>query len=132
MTKEDIPKHFRDKRTKSSVLARTRATDRQWYLINIAVVGFMRKYPAEWYEFQRQLKADRTKYQLATKDHKDLRKASWRNVAAFPIIEDAQGNEIDSLLPVLKRIIPELTHKSSVNLIPFLRKYPVFMPGEKV
>ena len=128
----EISKEFRDKRTKSEVLAKTKATDVQWYLIQTAVNAFIQRYPEEWLEFQTLLKTDRTKYQLATKDHKELRKASWRNVASFPIIEDSQGNEVDSILSVLKRIIPELTHKKSVNLIPFLRKYKCFMPGDRV
>jgi len=132
MTTEDTPKHFRETRDKNLTLAKTKANDKQWYLVNLAVTSFIAKYPIQWLEFQKQLKMERTKYQLATKENIELRKASWRNVASFPIIEDSEGNEIDSLLPVLKRIIPQLTHKHSVNLIPFLRKYPSFMPGERV
>lgn len=128
---EDISKEFREKRTKSEVLAKTKATDAQWELVSIAVRAFISKYPSQWYEFQRQLKADRTKYQLATKDHKELRQANWRNVASFPIIEDSEGNAVDSILPVLQRIIPGLTHKNSVNFSKFIKKFPFFLPGEK-
>jgi hypothetical protein len=74
---------------------------------------------------------ERTEYQLATKEHKELRQIHWRRTASFPIIEDKDGNEIDSLLPVLQKIIPSLTHKRSVNYAKFLKRYPCFLPAEK-
>lgn len=131
---DEANKHFRDTRTKSEVLAKTKATDAQWDMIGWAINAFIAKYPRQWMDFQDQLNREKNfwnPYKLATKENKELRQANWRNVAVFPIIEDAQGNEIDSLLPVLKKIIPGLTHKKSVNFAMFINKFPIFNPGEK-
>jgi len=131
---EEISKHFRDRRTKSEVLAKTKATDAQWTMAEWAIKAFIAKYPHQWVAFQNLLDVERNvfnPYQLATKKNKELRQANWRNVATFPIIEDSLGNEVDSLLPVLKKIIPELTHRKSVNLKEFMKRFPMFIPGDK-
>jgi len=125
------PKNFREKEDKSTTLAKTKATDAQWELIDIAIKAFMAKYPYHWKIWQDDLTYQRTKYQLATKDHKELKQASWRNTASFPVILDREGNIIDGILPVLEKIIPKLTHNKSVNYVTFLRKYPMFLPGMK-
>ena len=119
------------KRERSLYLAKQKATDAQWEFMDMAVKAFIRKYPVHWYRFQEQIKADRTEYQLATKEHKELRKANFRNTASFPVIEDKDGNYIDSILPTLKKIIPNLTDKNSVNYATFLKRYNCFLPGKK-
>ena len=131
MTRGQIPKKLREKEDKSITLAKTKATDAQWQMIDIAIKAFMVKYPYHWKIWQDDLKYQRTKYQLATNEHKELRKASWRNTASFPVILDREGNIIDSILPVLEKIIPQLTHKKSINYATFLKKYKMFLPGEK-
>ena len=129
-----IDKKFRDKRTESIALAKTKATEQQWYLLDVAIGAFIKKYPIQWYEFQRMLSAERSSlnpYKLATKEHKEMRDANWRNVATFPTIEDKDGNVVDSLLPELQKIIPGLTTRYSVNFPKFIKKYTCFLPGER-
>jgi len=109
--------------------ARTKATKEQWELVDIAIGAFIKKYPTHWIVFLSDLSQKRSKYNLAKEG--GLKKANFRNVAAFPVIYNKQGREIDSLLPVLKKIIPELTHKNSINFQPFIKKYSIFLPGEK-
>ena len=119
---------------KSYSLAKTKATEKQWELMRIAILAFIKKYPKHWVIFQSNLKRDRgveNKFNLATKEHDKLRKASWRHTASFPIIYNEQGEEIDSLKPVLEKIIPEFTHKHSVNYREFLKRFPAFLPAEK-
>jgi len=113
----------------SEIIARTKANEKQWYLIDMAIKAFISKYSFHWQIFQDQLSAERTKYNLAQEG--DLKKANWRNVASFPVIYNNQSKEIDSILPVLEKIIPKLTHKKSVNLKPFLKKYKCFQTAEK-
>jgi hypothetical protein len=117
------------RRTKSYGWATTKATANQWALIDIAIKEFIRKYPLHWIAFQKDLRSKRSKYNVAKEG--GLKKSNFRNTASFPVIYDNGGEQVDSLLPVLKKIIPELTHKHSVNYATFLRKYPVFLPGEK-
>jgi hypothetical protein len=135
---EDIKKHFRETRDKNITLAKTKATDHQWKLCDSIIKSFIAEYPVHWMEFQRQMNMDRVNagifnpYMQATKAHKELRAASWRAAVSFPVVEDADGGEIASLLPALRKIIPQLTHKKSVNLRTFLERYPMFVPGEKI
>jgi len=128
---QKVDKGFSDKANKSEVFAKTKATDKQWEMVEIAIKAFQQKYPYRWKIWQDDLKYQRTKYQLATDEHKELKKASWRNTGSFPIILDKDGNIIDGILPVLEKIIPKLTHPKSVNYETFLRKYKMFLPGEK-
>ncbi len=131
---EDImakTKKFGKRESESYGWATTKATKSQWDLVGIAIGAFVRKYPVHWLNFQKQLSEGRSKYNLATKDNKELRQANWRNTASFPIIYNAKGEEIDALLPTLEKIIPKLTHKNSINYVPFLKKYKIFLPAEK-
>lgn len=114
--------------------AKERATEAQWQMVDATVKGLIKKYPAQWVKFQEDLKRERTEYQLATKDHPELRKRGFRNTASFPVFYkiDELG-EIASVdcLEKIERWIPKLTHKDSVNYAEFLKRYPVFMPGDK-
>ena len=126
-----IDKNFRENKDKSTTLAKTKANDAQWFLVDQAIKAFQKKFPYHWVIWQNGLREQRTKYQLATKEHKELRQASWRNTASFPVILDREGNVTDDLLTVIEKIIPRLTHNDSVNYATFLKKYPMFLPGEK-
>ena len=131
----DLPTNFRERRDKSRAQARTKATGPQWEMCEIAVRAFINKYPAEFAEFIRLLKIQRcfqpSLYGLATKEHKKLRTAEWRNVLSFPVILNERGEQVDSLLSVIKKIIPNLTHKDSVNMAEFIRRFPYLCPAEK-
>ena len=110
--------------------AKTKATEAQWSLLDMAIRAFISEYPRHWLEFTRQNKqiAAEQKFQKWSKNsnkgwHKD---AHWTLSLSFPTILDSQGNEIDSLYPVIEKIIPQLTRKGSVNYDKFLKLYPDF------
>ena len=128
---DDNAKIFRERKDRSVNLAKQRATEAQWWLCDQAIKAFISKYPEHWMEFQESLKINKSEYGLATKEHKELRSANWRHILSFPVIEDQEGNTIDSLKPVLDRIIPRLAHKDSVNRIEFMKRYKFFCPSEK-
>lgn len=114
-----------------------KATQAQWDMVDMAIKAFITKYPLEWQEFTGDLQKNRTKYQEALPEHVELKKAQWRNVLSFPVIqrwdEDLrQYVEKDSLLPILRQIIPDITAKKGKNFLPFIKKYPEFIPGEKI
>lgn len=120
------------KRTKPllSESCRIKATEYQWGLIDIAIKAFISEYPTQWFQFQQQLKYEASEWQLATKEHKELRKKNFRNTASFPVVYFPGGE--DALLPVLDNIIPGLTQTKSVNYGEFLKRYPFFCPALKV
>jgi hypothetical protein len=110
--------------------AKTRATEMQWELLDIAIKAFITKYPRHWFEFVRQNKqiAEAQKFQKFSKNankawHKG---AHWTQSLSFPTILDVEGNEVDSLYPTIEKIIPCLTHKNSINYDKFLKRYPDF------
>lgn len=112
------------------VLAREKATESQWQMIDIAINAFKMRYPLIWERF---LKDNRDSenvlnpYGIATDG--GLKKANFRKIMSFPcaVVYDHLGErKIDSLQPVLENIIPGLTMKNSKNLIPFLKRYPMF------
>lgn len=127
---KNSPEWAKSKKALGIFSAREKATEAQWWLVDTAIKAFIAKYPTQWMEFQRQLKSEATEWQLATKEHKELRKRNWRNSASFPIVYTSEGE--DSLLPVIEKIIPRLIHKESKNYIEFLKRYPFFCPAQKV
>ena len=128
---DDNAKIFRERKDRSVNLAKQRATEAQWQMCDWAIKAFISKYPEQWIEFQTMLKVSKSEYGLATKEHKELRSANWRHILSFPVIEDRNGDTIDSLKPVLDKIIPGLAHKNSVNRIEFMKRYKFFCPSEK-
>lgn len=107
-----------------------RVTGRDWFLVEEAVKAFLVKYPSQMLVFEKDLAAERTKWKLAHKEHKELRQANWRNIASFPVVKKPDGSE-DSILPVLEKLMPGLTTKKGL-LEEFLRKFPIFRAPEKV
>lgn len=124
-------------------------TEDRWSLVGMEIQSFARKYPLHWMEFKKDLQDNRTEYQLAKEG--DLKKAGWRNTASFPIVyrrktmeeimEDphAEDNiiEVASLYTTLRVILPGLTEKDekgSPNKLykEFLRRFPIFIPGERI
>jgi len=118
------------KKPKKSELAKIKATEAQWQLIDMTIKAFISKYPRQWFMFQNELKSQSSKWNLATKEHKELRNKNFRNTASFPVVY-INGEE-DALLPVLERTIPGLVQPTSVNYVEFLRRYPFFCPAEKL
>jgi hypothetical protein len=127
-TKNPLPAG-KKRRRYSQAVAQTKATEMQWQLVDMAIKAFIAKYPIQWIMFQEDLKRGRNEYNVAKEG--GLKQSNFRNTAAFPVIYDAQGKEVDALLPVLKKIIPGLTDKKSVNFAEFMRRYPDFRPSEK-
>jgi hypothetical protein len=128
---EGINLEKKTQKAKRSSLARERATERQWQLIDIAIDAFARRYPLEWNTFVVSQRESKSMVDYALAGEGDLRKAGFRLSATFPAI--IRDNEVvDRLDPVLDKIIPGLTHKDSVNFILFLKKYPIFNPGDKL
>lgn len=112
--------------------ATDKATKAQWQMVDFAIQNFIGAYPRQWAAFQEDLKLGQTKYSEAKEGQ--LKQARWRNTAAFPIayVWDEHGiRQEKSLLAILQKIIPHLTHKNSVNYAEFLKRYPMFMPSEK-
>ena len=126
----EIKKQFRDSKDRSIYYAKQKANDGQWWMAEQAIRAFIAKYPKHWMMFQNDIKINRSEYNLATKDNKELRQANWRNVLSFPVIEDHE-REIDSLKPVIDKIIPGLSHKDSVNRKEFIKRFPFLCPGRK-
>lgn len=122
-------------RRRSEAQASERASEKQWEMCSMAIKAFMDKYPKHMQMFLQDLQGGRTKYNEALPEHKDLKKAQWRNTASFPVIykklENGEIKEVDSLLPTLKKIIPGLTNKKSKNYVEFLKRYPIFLPSDK-
>ena len=120
MTKRTLetPDHIRTISQSREWFAKQKATEQQWYLVDEAIKAFIKHYPTVWMSFQKDLKVQRSKYNEAWEG--DLKKAEFRNVMAIP----------SEILAVVRKIIPELTHKKSVNFSEFLKRYPCFRPGE--
>lgn len=120
-------------RLEKAVEAKEKATESQWQMIDFAINAWISAYPKHWFKFQQELMAGRNTYNDAKEG--GLKQTQWRNTAAFPIayVPDPVTGEMQSksLLQVLKKIIPHLTHKNSANYIEFLKRYPSFMPSEK-
>lgn len=114
--------------------AHDKATKEQWELVDIAINAFRDVYRTQWDAFMLDMAAERGKFNDAK--GKGLKDSQFRNTAAFPIayVPNRVTGEMESksLLMILQRIIPGLTHKNSINYIPFLKKYPMFVPGEYV
>ena len=132
-----VSKDFREKKAKSITQAKTPATDHQWELCDAIVKSFIKTYPKHWMEFTKMIAMERESdifndYKLATKEHKELRGAGWRNVLSWPVIEDDEGKQVDSLKDLIEEIIPQLTHKDSVNLKKFIKRYPMLSPTRRV
>ncbi len=119
-------------------IGKGKATKAQWQWVDTCIKAFMNKYPTEMVAFMQDLELNRTKYQDVLPMHgkNELKKANWRNTASFPIImeRNEQGElvEIDSLLPMLKQFIPDITDFNSPNFDEFMRRYPMFRPGQKI
>lgn len=109
--------------------AKEKATDGQWQMVEWAVKAFMDKYPLHMQAFLKDLDQGRSKYNVAKEG--GLKKSNFRNTASFPVIYDQYGNEVDALLPVLKKIIPGLTDRHSKNYSEFIRRFPIFCPADK-
>ncbi len=112
--------------------AHVKATERQWQLIDLAIKAYSQKYPMSWNTFviDQQKSKNENDYVIAKEG--DLKKSGYRHTASFPVVTDETGQVIDSLYPVLEKIIPGLTHKKSLNFIPFLKRHPIFNPGHRI
>lgn len=122
------------KRRTSEQQARTKASDVQWEACEYKISAFKAKYPHDWAAFVKDVKANRSKYSDAKGE--GLKQSQWRNVAAFPVIyrnHPVTGElvEVDALKPALEIVIPQLTHKKSVNFSKFLKLFPEFRPSDK-
>lgn len=123
-------------RARAEAQAAEKAGEHQWQLAEQAIQAFIAKYPKHMELFLRDMERGRTKYSEALPEYKDLKKAQWRNTASFPVIYGrdpltGEIREVDSLLPVLNRIIPGLTNKKSKNYAEFLERFPIFRPSDK-
>lgn len=127
------PARYREMGYSLAELAKEKATEQQWYLVDTAIKAFYAKYPLQYEIWRKMTNVDKDPhrpYHLAKEG--DLKKANVRHTATFPVILDKEGNPTDSLYPILNRIIPGLTHKKSVNMDEFLRRYPDFNPSYKI
>lgn len=135
-------------------------TDDTWGRVDAAITLFIQMYPLDWSAFQRDLRRNRTQYQLAVEG--DLKKSSFRNTLAFPVIGRPRTEEEiaadpghssiqfgDSLKEWLEDIIPGFTapdegvgkglsgHGKDVKknklYWEFIKRYQkLFVPGESV
>lgn len=130
-------------KVRTETIARERATDSQWQMVEAAINAFAEKYPHVWEAFTTDMTKERShhdlidnKYAEIIKD-KSLKKVETerRKTATFPSAQwyNADGElETDSLLWIIECIIPGLTHKYSVNYVEFLKRFPVFSPSWKL
>jgi hypothetical protein len=121
---------FEEKKAKSSTLAKEKATDLQWELCDKCISQFIAENPLNFLHFKRMIDAERSKWALATNNHKELRNVSWRNAVSFPVFYSEDGLIIASLKERVEKIIPNLTHKDSVNLKKFIKRYPFLSAAE--
>lgn len=115
-------------------LARIPATDSQWEMVSASINAFAARYPAHWHAFVQDQTKDKdftNKFAEGKSATGKKMRSEFRKTACFPTIVNVNGDVVDSLLPVLEGIIPALTHKDSVNYVPFLKKYPLFNPAYK-
>ena len=103
--------------------------DGKWGMIDLAVEAFKRAYPAEMRKFVRQNKGMRTKFQESWDPV--MRNIAWRNTLSFPIARNPLNEDDDCLLPILKRIMPELL-KDDRTYREFCRRHPEFLVPEHV
>src|SRR5205814_669079 len=125
------------KKITSRQMASEKATIKQWELIQLAITAFKAKYTFEWNVFEIDQKSRKNDQRYWTAKEGDLKKSNYRHTASFPVIlrtnpETGEQVVVHGLLPVLEKIIPGLTKKESKNFIPFLKRYPIFNPGEKI
>jgi hypothetical protein len=125
-------------------------TEERWIEVGAAIASFIRRYPRHWAKIKNELSAERTRYQLATGG--DLKKSGFRNTASFPVVyrkrlpeeyaeltgeeEEPDIVEVESLLETLQKLLPGLVapdSKGKTNRLyrEFLKRFPVFMPGER-
>lgn len=118
------------KRTLSQI-AKQKATEQQWEFMRMAINAFAAQYPVHWMEFVKDIERGRqVTNPYSSAQEGDLKKSGFRSTGAFPVILNANGDEVDSLLPVLKKIIPGLTDKNSKNYAEFLKRFPVFRTSD--
>jgi len=124
-------------------------TEARWHKVELCIKEFIKRYPEHWKIFKKDLADNRTEYQEAL--NPDGKKASWRNTAAFPVIyrkrrkdeedettqyDDDNLVEVASLVEPLKLLLPGLLDgdepgKPNKLYKAFLKRFPVFQPGEK-
>lgn len=93
----------------------------------MAIEAFKREFPFEWMAFQKQLREERTDYNLAKEG--GLKKASFRNTGAFPVVYNPDGSERANMLKMMKKIFPNFI--KSKTYAEFMRKYPELRPSAK-
>jgi len=115
------------------LLAKEKATEQQWALVQVAIDAFSMAYPKEWLDFCQSMQFAKTPENPYSEARDgDLKKAEFRHTCSFPVVLDEEGFPKDGLYPVLQNIIPGLTHKDSKNFREFLRRFPVFSSSYKL
>ncbi len=66
-------------------------TEETWGRVDLTIRNFIITYPHDWLAFLQDLKNQRTEYQLAVEG--DLKRASWRNTLAFPVVARPRSQE---------------------------------------
>jgi len=124
-------------------------TEQRWAAVDLAVRDFIRRYPLHWNVFRKDLHENRRRFNDAFEG--DLKEASWRNTASFPVVyrrmtpqeraadpnADDDLVEVESLYETLKDLLPGLTEADkpgAPNRLykEFLRRFPIFLPSEKL
>lgn len=123
-------------------------TDDRWEVVSLAIQAFIKDHPLAWQAWKRDMEMTRSKYNLATEG--DLRKSGFRNSCSFPVVyrkidkpedgdwidpSDDDTELVESLHEIIIAILPgllEADKPGAPNKLfhEFLRRYPVFRPGE--
>ena len=112
-------------------------TEARWQMVDFAIKAFFSKFPQAFTElYKHEMQEARhglndPTYGLASRQHKQLRAASFRHTAAFPVLWNAEKQQEESLLPVLEKFIPDLITDDK-KYHEFLRRYPFFKVADKV
>ena len=124
-------------------------TEARWHKVELCIHAFSQRYPLHWRSFKQDLHENKSEFGLAHDG--DLKKAGWRNSAAFPIVyrhatlddlgtftgkEEDDLVQVASLLDPLKILLPGLLDqdkKGYTNKVfkEFLRRFPVFKTADK-
>ena len=125
-------------------------TEERWLAVAAAIDLFAKKYPRHWAKFMLEMHEDRTDFALALEG--DLKKASWRNTMALPVIyrhateeekkdvltgeEEDDLIQVASLQEVLLLLIPGFQAKDEQGkpnklYREFLKRFQIFNPANK-
>lgn len=115
--------------------AREKATEGQWGMMDLAIQGFMQRYPLVWSQFIADTERERdfqNPYAEGREESGKKMRSEFRKTCVLPVVLNAEGEAVDGLYNLFEKIVPGLFHKDSINYVTFLKRYPFFSPSFKL